>query len=420
MKLSRFSVFVLGLLVAVTLSIALVYMIMRPPMYDLVQLTWVFAITAALSAILGFTLHRLGWWQLIPSLRQTLTVGYVLAACLTLLTVWFTARMMFLSEHDLTLAGLLLLFASGICISFGYFISGSITQTITDLVRATRQVGEGNFATRVETTGKNETAQLAQAFNAMAERLGQAEADTRALDIARRDLVAWASHDLRTPLTSLRAMIDALYDGVVTDPETVTRYLRQSHAEVARMNGMIDDLFELTQLDTGHLPLRLEPASLGDLISDTLEAFGGRVREKGVSLAGRVEPGVDPVCCAPDKIGRVLRNLVENAIRYTPTGGSIQMDAHAEKSSVVVSVVDTGQGISPQDLPRVFERFYRGERSRTREGTGGSEQTTIQSGLGLAIAKGLVESHGGEIWVTSELGKGTAITFSLPRQKSAN
>jgi signal transduction histidine kinase len=309
----------------------------------------------------------------------------------------------------------LLFFASGICISFGYFISGSITQTITDLVRATQQVGEGNFGTRVEVSGKNETAQLARAFNSMAERLGQAEADTRALDIARRDLVAWASHDLRTPLTSLRVMIDALNDGVVTDPETVTRYLRQSHAEVARMNGMIDDLFELAQLDTGHFSLKMEQASLGDIISDTLEGFSVRAREKGVSLAGRVEPGVDPVCCAPEKISRVLRNLVENAIRYTPAGGSIQMDARAENGLVVVSVLDTGEGISSKDLPRVFERFYRGERSRTREGTGGSEQTTIQSGLGLAIAKGLVEAHHGRIWVTSEVGKGTAMTFSVPR-----
>jgi len=418
MKLSRFSIFVMALLVAVVLSVALVYMILRPPMYDLVQLSWVFAITATLSGALGYMLHKLGWWQLIPSLRQTLTVSYIIAAVLTLLTVWFTARMMFLSEHDLSLAGVLLFFASGISISFGYFISGSITQTITDLVRAARQVGEGNFATRVAVHGTNETAQLAQAFNTMAQRLGQAEEDTRALDMARRDLVAWASHDLRTPLTSLRVMIDALHDGVVTDSETVTRYLRQSHAEVARMNGMIDDLFELSQLDTGHLRLKMEPASLGDLISDTLEGFSVRAREKGVVLAGRVEAGVDPVCCAPDKISRVLRNLVENAIRYTPAGGTIQMDAHTENGQVVVSVLDTGEGISPKDLPRVFERFYRGERSRTREGTGGSEQTTIQSGLGLAIVKGLVEIHGGQIWATSEVGKGTAMTFTLPRTQS--
>jgi signal transduction histidine kinase len=214
MRLSRFAIFFLGLLAVFGLSVALVVAVMRPPLNDLMQLAIAFALTAIASGVLGFVLHRLGWWQHFSSLSHTLTIGYVIAAALTLLTVWFTARLMFLSEHDLTLAGLLLLFASGICISFGYFISSSITQVITDLVRATHQVGEGDFSTRVEAEGRNETAQLARAFNTMTGRLAQAEADSRALDAARRDLVAWASHDLRTPLTSLRAMLDALTDGV--------------------------------------------------------------------------------------------------------------------------------------------------------------------------------------------------------------
>jgi signal transduction histidine kinase len=414
MKLSRLAIFFLGLLAVFALSVALVFAVMRPPLNDLVQLAVAFAITTIASGVLGFVLHRLGWWRHIPSLSQTLTLGYVIAAGLTLLTVWFTARMMFLSEHDLTLAGLLLLFASGICISFGYFISSSITETITDIVRATQQVGEGNFSTHVEVIGQNETAQLAQAFNRMTGQLATAESDSRALDAARRDLVAWASHDLRTPLTSLRAMLDALTDGVVTDPETVARYLRQSQAEVTRMNAIIDDLFELAQLDTGHLILKMEVASMGDLISDTLEGFNLRAHDKGVTLAGQVESGLDSVCCAPEKIGRVLRNLVENALRHTPAGGSIQLRAHLENSWVVVSVRDTGEGISSQDLPRVFERFYRGERSRSREGYPNGK-TSAGAGLGLAIAKGLVEAHQGKIWAESEIGQGTTLLFSFPR-----
>src|SRR3990172_8236130 len=148
-------------------------------------------LTVAASAALGYISHRLGWWRRMRSLGAALTLGYVFAAGLTLLNVWLTARLMFISEHDLTLAGLLLLFASGIGISFGYFFSSSITQTLGDIVRATHQVGEGDFSTRVQVTSRDETAQLARAFNAMTERLAKAEADSRALDAARRDLVAW-------------------------------------------------------------------------------------------------------------------------------------------------------------------------------------------------------------------------------------
>ena len=416
MKLSRLAIFVIGIVAALALTVALVFAVMRPPLNDMLQLAVSFAITGAASGVLGYISHRLGWWRRSRSLTQTLTIGYGIAAALTLLNVWLTARLMFINEHDLTLAGLLLLFATGICLSFGYFLSGSITQTLIDLVRAARQVGEGDFSVRVRAVGQDESAQLAQAFNAMTERLAWAEEDSRALDAARRDLVAWASHDLRTPLTSLRAMIDALTDRVVTDSDTVARYMAQCQTEIGRMNAIIDDLFELAQLDTGHLFLKLEQASLGDLISDTLEGFGLRARDRGVSLTGNVEAGIDPVCLAPEKIGRVLQNLVENALRHTPTGGTIHLHACRHNGSVVVSVRDTGEGISAKDLPRVFERFYRGERSRSREGYSGDSGPSAGAGLGLAIARGLVEAHGGKIWAESEPGKGATLSFSLPKE----
>jgi signal transduction histidine kinase len=179
------------------------------------------------------------------------------------------------------------------------------------------------------------------------------------------------------------------------------------------MNAIIDDLFELAQLDTGHLILKLESISVSDLISDTLEGFSLRARERGIALTGEVEPNLGTVCCAPEKIGRVLSNLVENALRHTPAGGSIRLSAGRDKESIVVSVGDTGEGISAQDLPRIFERFYRGERSRSREGYEAAKAST-GVGLGLAIAKGLIDAHGGKIWAESEVGKGTTMKFSIP------
>jgi signal transduction histidine kinase len=246
----------------------------------------------------------------------------------------------------------------------------------------------------------------------MVARLEQLNEAEKALDLARRNLVAWASHDLRTPLTSLRAMLDALADDVVTEPETVRRYLRQSQHELSHMSNLIDDLFELAQLDAGHLEMMFETSSLSDLISDTLEGFRVRAQSKGVQLSGEVSPSVDPLWMATDKISRVLNNLVENAIRHTPEGGEVRLGAEVENGSVLVTVADTGEGITPEDQPYIFDRFYRGEKSRSRKGQAGEG-----SGLGLAIAKGLVEAHGGEIWVTADAVDGTVMCFRLPHRR---
>lgn len=409
--------YLLGILAALTLTVALVVAVMRPPLNDVLALLLLFAITGSGSALIGFVSHQLGWWRRFRHLGQTLTVGYVIAAALTLLNVWLTARLMFINEHDLTLAGLLLLFAGGISVSFGYFLSMSITHKLAELVQASRRVSQGDFSVRVLPAGRDEVAQLAEAFNAMAARLAQADHDARALEAARRDLVAWASHDLRTPLASLRAMLDALADGVVSDPETVARYVRQSQTETARMSALIDDLFELAQIDAGSLVLRCEPNSLTDLISDTLEAFRARAAGRQVRLTGSVAAGLDPVWMAPEKISRVLSNLVENAIQHTPAGGAIELQAAREGHEVRVTVRDTGEGIRPEDLPRVFERFYRGDTARSRALAPGEPHragTGTGAGLGLAIARAVVEAHGGRISAESEPGQGAQIQFWLP------
>jgi signal transduction histidine kinase len=318
--------------------------------------------------------------------------------------------LMFINQHDLILATLLLIFASGISIAFGFFISNSITQDLKDLVFGAQKISKGDFATRVAVSGEDEVAQLAQAFNQMAARLENAAEAERALDEARRNLVAWASHDLRTPVTSLMVMLDALADGIVSDPETVARYLKQSQNEVNRMSILIDDLFELAQLDAGYQDLNFEWIALSDLISDTLESFAARANAQGVTLDGSITPEVDPIWAAPDKLSRILDNLVGNALRYTPEGGSVFLEAKLKGNQVQVEICDTGAGIATKDLPRIFDRFYRGEKSRTRNGdkSGGV-------GLGLAIVKGLIKAHGGDIWVTSELNSGTKFWFTLPK-----
>ena len=409
--MKRTAQFLIGILAALALTLALTALIMRPPWNELTSLGAILALTALGSGALGFLVHRLGWWRRPPSLKLSLSLGYLLAALLTILNVWVGAQLMFISEHDLALAGMLLLFASGISVSFGYLISSGLVQALGDIVQASEQLSKGDLTARVPAGGKDEVARLAASFNQMAARLEAAAQEARRMEAARRDFVAGASHDLRTPLASLRAMIEALAEGVVVDPETVQRYLRQSQAEILRLSRLTDDLFQLAQLDAGHFAMQYEPASLSDLVSDSLGSLLPRAAAKGLTISGWVDPQVGLVWMAPLQVGRVLHNLLDNALRHTPEGGTIAVRAAPADGAVVISVQDSGEGISAEDLPRVFERFYRGEQSRSRSAGG--------TGLGLAIAKGLVEAHGGEIWVDSRPGSGACFRFSLPLAPSS-
>lgn len=402
--------FLLSIPILILVTLGLIVLVMQPPMGDLMYLALLLAITGLGSGLIAYLAHRYGIWRRFRRLNMALAAGYILAAALTLLNVWVSARLMFINEHDFKLASLLLMFAGAVSVSFGFFLSDSITDRLKSIVGAARHLSQSDFSTRVPVTGTDEVAELAAAFNNMAENLEEAEQAEKALDNARRDLVAWASHDLRTPLTSLRAILDALSEGVVTDDDTVDRYLRLGQGEVFRMSNLIDDLYELAQLDVGHLAIEREPSSLSDLISDTLETMRARAEAKGLQLHGKVTAELDPVWMASDKISRVLHNLLENAIRHTPKGGTVNVNADRQGDQVCISVTDSGEGIPPEALPHVFERFFRAEQSRTRAGydAGGT-------GLGLAIARGLVEAHGGRIWVESQLGAGTEFSFSLPR-----
>jgi len=396
----------IGILLIVLISLGIFKMLMSPPSQDLALMALFLSITAFISALAGYAAYRFGWVRLSPTLRWTLLAGYALASILTFFNVWFSAQLMFASSHDLTLAIVLLLFASGIAMILGYFLSSTITERILSLKSAAEKIASGNLETRVPVTGRDELSALAVSFNQMAEQLQAADQKQRELEHLRRDLVAWASHDLQTPLTSMRAILEALSDGVVDDPETVKRYLNTAQRDVMSLSSLIDDLFQMSQLDAGGFPLNRVPSSLGDLVSDTLESFSELAYRESIKLDGHIAAGVDPVLMDTQAIGRVLNNLISNALRHTPPGGAIQVQARRTSHGVDVSVRDTGEGIRAEDLPHIFERFYRGEKSRNR-GTGGA-------GLGLAIAQGIVRAHGGDIWVESEAGKGAQFTFNIP------
>lgn len=247
---------------------------------------------------------------------------------------------------------------------------------------------------------------LASTFNQMAEQLEAVDSKQRELEQLRADLIAWVGHDLQTPLASIRAILEALEDDVVEDPQTIKRYLNTAQRDVRSLSALIDDLFQMAQLNAGNIPLDRTKSSLADLISDTLESFSELAARQGVKLEGSVDANVDPVNMDTQRIGRVLNNLVGNAIRHTPSQGEVKVHAWRAGMGVEVSVSDTGEGIRSEDLPHVFESFYRGEKSRSRI-TGGA-------GLGLAISRGIVQAHGGTIMVESAAGQGSRFTFYLP------
>jgi signal transduction histidine kinase len=399
--------FVGGVILTLALALGIFFLLMHPPMAELRLMALFLAVTALVSVGAGYGAYRLGWLDQSPHISWVLLGGYALASILTFLNVWVTARLMFASQHDLLLATVLLLFAGGIAISVGYFLSAALTDRIVTLNRAAQEIASGDLSARVEVTGNDEMASLARTFNEMARQLQAADQKQRELDMLRRNLVAWAGHDLRTPLASIRAIVEALADGVVQDPDTVDRYLHTAQRDIRSLSLLIDDLFELAQLEAGGLRLEIHPNSISDLISDTIESISELAMRQGVALEGSVGPGVDPVDMDAQKIGRVLSNLVTNGLRHTPAGGTVRVEATATSEGVQVEIRDTGEGIDAQDLPHIFERFYRGEKSRSRA-TGGS-------GLGLAICKGIVKAHGGQIGVESAPDQGTRFFFTLPR-----
>ena len=399
-------ILVIGALFALIVAASLFLILMQPPTSEMRALISVLSITSLISLGIGYVLYRRGWARS-GSLMRTLTLTYIWAALLTLINVGIMQQQMFVSEHDLQLSGLLLLFAAIIAMTFGLFVSTSVTDGLRQLASTAQQLAAGNLSARVQVSGKDEVAQVGFAFNQMARQLQEVDHQRTELDNLRRDLIAWTSHDLRTPLTSIRVRVEALNDGVVDDPAAVQRYYQSILTDVQALTLLFDDMFELAQLDRVDIALEKAPASLSELIHDSLERFQTLSEEQDVRVEALIGADVDPVSLNGAKIGRVLDNLLSNSLRYTPPGGRVLIDAQRlDNDRVRVSVEDSGPGFIEEDIPRLFEQFYRGEQARTRA-TGGA-------GLGLAIARGVIEAHNGHIWAENIPTGGARVAFDLP------
>lgn len=276
------------------------------------------------------------------------------------------------------------------------FISGRILRPVGHLTAAAEQMSQGDLSARVPVESDDELGQLAIAFNSMAGSIAEQEQ-------LRRNMVGDVAHELRTPLTNLRGYLEAVRDGLISADTALVDSL---YEETMLLTRLVADLHELAQAEAGQLNLVRAPAALPDVVEQAVQILRPQADAKGVALSVDLAPDLPEVDIDRERIGQVLRNLMNNALAHTPPGGEIGISARQDGGFVNIAVRDTGEGISPDDLPHVFDRFYRADRSRARQ-TGGY-------GLGLAIVKQLVLAHGGTITVESEAGKGSTFTFTTP------
>jgi signal transduction histidine kinase len=318
-----------------------------------------------------------------------------------------TAAAMFVSPHDLGVVVMVCLVAAVIAAGFGALLGRQVEAGSRALRRAARSLGDQDDGYRSPAAPLTaELAALSRELAVTGEKLKESRAREHALEQSRRQLVAWVSHDLRTPLAGLHAMAEALADGIASDPD---RYHRQIRAEAVRLARMVDDLFELSRIEAGALPLSPGQIALEDLISDALDSTEALARARGVRLTGETRAPL-VIQADPRELSRALTNLLVNAIRHTPADGSVHVMAVPQPDGALLAVADGCGGIPEADLARVFDTAWRG--ACTGPGTDGG------AGLGLAIVRGIVEAHRGQVSVVNT-GEGCRFEVRLPALASA-
>ncbi len=397
----------LGLALAVGCGLLIAELLMSPPSGELWELARYFTLAGAATIAGGWVVLQTVDRAIGVSVQVKLFLGTVIAAAVALLNVLIIAQLMFIStDHDLKVLLATVVYSGLVTAFFSVWAASLAVRRLGLVTHAVRRLAAGDLRARAEVAGSDEVTSLARDVNYLAARLQEAERERQALDNERRDLTAAISHDLRTPLSSMRAMVEALDDTVV-EGEEVRRYYATMRREIDRLSRMIDDLFELAQLDAGALKLQRKATDVTEIAGEVVDALQAPARKKSISLSlsgeRRLIATVDGA-----RIERALANLVRNAIEHTPDGGAVRVDVAPAPGGVHVTVADSGDGIEAADLPHIWERFYRAEKSRNRRDSNGDG-----AGLGLAIVRGIVEAHGGTVRAESTRG-GSVFTVRLP------
>jgi signal transduction histidine kinase len=339
--------------------------------------------------------------------RASLRLSLMAAGAITVLAVVAgtlgTANAMFISQHDLHVVGMVCVVAGVVAVGFAWLLGRQVEAGSLALRRAARSLGQDGAGFSPPAGPMSaELAALSRELAATAAKLQESRERERRVEASRRQLIAWVSHDLRAPLAGLQAMAEALQDGIARDP---ARYHRQIHSEATRLSVMVEDLFELSRIQSGTLALVLAEVEAGDLISDTVASMEPLAVARGIQLAGQAGRSL-LIRADARELSRALANLVTNAIRHTPDDGRVLVRASAEADDVLVTVADGCGGIPEADLGSVFDLAWRGSKARTPGADGGA-------GLGLAIVRGIVEAHHGRVRVVNTSG-GCRFEIRLP------
>jgi signal transduction histidine kinase len=343
------------------------------------------------------------------SIRVSIAAVAVVGAAVGLANLAALAMLMIVSGPDATLVGVLLIYAAAAGVGAALALGSARARAIGQLASVARELGKGNLSARAGTLEAGpELEMLARTLDDMAGRLQDALTRERTMEARRRDLMTAISHDLRTPLSSLRAMVEAIDDGVVADPLSLQRYAAEMRRSVIQLATMVDDLFELAQLEAGVIEAETKRIRLGDVVLSAMAAVEFQAAEKRLALRANLG-GHGNTACSP-RLARVLQNLLANAVRHTPADGTVLIEASRWQTGLEVVVEDSGEGIDPEDLPRIFEPFYRADPARVGGG----------AGLGLALAKRIAEALGGCLEAESKPQSGARFAIRIPPPAAAN
>jgi signal transduction histidine kinase len=397
--------FVIALLGLYLATLVFFWWFALPTILDLQIMAALLGAGIAVVGVTGFVAYRKRYIYRIPRAGTVVLAGYLLAAGLILIIMWVSASLLFIHSYDALLVTILMLFASGAVVAIGYMQSAAITEKLTSLTGAAESLAMGRYHVRVEIDDNDELSRLAEVFNMMAARLEAADRKERQLDRLRRDLTAWIGYDLRAPLLSSRTMIESIAEGLVADPDTLNRYSRIARRDINALSDLIDDLYDMAQLDVTGIRLERSPAHVDELIEMTIASHRHTAEQKNISLTGRCAPNIPPIPMDVHQISRVLNNLVGDALHRLPKGGSIKINAYPTRNGALIEITDTFEGLRPEDAATIFKLFFGEDDVR------GQTEDTVR--LRLALADAVVRAHGSQIHPQRLGTHGLRLVFAL-------
>jgi signal transduction histidine kinase len=380
-------------------------------MFDRWMVTIALGSLTVLALLVGLLAYTLSWIQRIPRLGSTVFLGYALAALFVCLATGWLASVLFVELYDRIAILIIMVYVLGVMLALGYLHAAMLSARVDSLIGAADALHLGRFQARVEVEGNDQLAQLAVVFNAMADRLEQVDRKDRQLDRMRRQLQKWVGSDLRGPLATARATVDALAEGTVDNPDTYMRFLRTARRNIHILSDLLDDLYDMAELETGVVLLDRQRMNVAALVATVLTPLAQSAADKGVVLTGGAAPGLPPIDIDAALIERVLSNLVMHALHRTPSGGTVKVNAYPMRQGVLFEVSDHYDGERPDDMKQLLELFLDEDDVRRPDNAGVP--------LSLAMANNIVQAHGGRIRSERLGNRGLRLVFTLGQHEGA-